>query len=80
MFAILVVEPGSDVQPYVLTESPSDLEAAMRLMYVRAEEFIDEATESDDQEYVIEEQTGGLVVKAFDMNVLELTANALVAV
>lgn len=82
MYAILVEEPGGEPSSYILATGARTSESAMRLMSHRAEEFVDEQMEQEDQaeDYTITPHEDLLAVDVRDSRgnvVIEFTATAL---
>lgn len=82
MYAILVEEPGGEPSSYILPTGARTSESAMRLMSSRAEEFIDEQMEQEDQaeDYTITAHDDLLSVDVRDSHgnvAIEFTATAL---
>ncbi|MNK84725.1 hypothetical protein D3C87_1045840 [compost metagenome] len=63
MYAILVNEPGAEIESFVLSTGASTSESAMQLMSSRAEEYVDEQLEQEPTEdYTVQQDSESLSV------------------
>lgn len=88
MYAILVKEPGSEVEEFILGTAARSHEAALNLMVERADEYVGEQLELGVEaagDYIITKEADTMTVTVFDMSgdspvaLITFVASAIVA-